>query len=103
MEEISAILRGRGEKIVSDNKCIRTSKEGRGVNFLFPPWGWLDVFWNDPFQQNDNIIITCCKHTLLQRSEIFICVCSLQFLTETLQWHDFKLQPLLSTLELFLR
>jgi hypothetical protein len=41
--------KGRGEKIVSDNsKCIRTSKGGSGVNFLFPPWGWMDVFWNDP-------------------------------------------------------
>ncbi len=46
-EEISAVRRGRGEKIVSDNsKCIRTSEGGRGgggVNFLFPPWGWMDV------------------------------------------------------------
>ena len=49
-EEISAVRRGRGEKIASDNsKCIRTSKGGRGVNFLFPPWGWYGVFWNDPF------------------------------------------------------
>ena len=47
-EEISAVRRRRGEKIVSDNsKCIRTSKRGRGVNFLFPPWGGMDVFWND--------------------------------------------------------
>jgi hypothetical protein len=45
-EEISAVGRGRGEKIVSDNsKCIRTSEGGRRVNFLFPP---MDVFWNDP-------------------------------------------------------
>jgi hypothetical protein len=44
-EEISAVRRGRGEKIVSDNsKCIRTSKGGRGVNFLFPPWGWYGCF-----------------------------------------------------------
>ena len=36
-EEISAVWRGRGEKIVFDNsKCIRTSEGGRGVNFLFP-------------------------------------------------------------------
>jgi hypothetical protein len=42
--------RGRGEKIVSDDsKCIRTSEGGRGVNFLFPPWGGMDVFWNDPW------------------------------------------------------
>jgi hypothetical protein len=35
----------RPEKIVSDNsKCIRTSEGGRGVNFLFPPWGWYECF-----------------------------------------------------------
>jgi hypothetical protein len=40
MEEISAVRRGRGEKIVSDNsKRIRTSEGGRGVNFLFPLTG----------------------------------------------------------------
>jgi hypothetical protein len=39
-EEISAVRRGRGDKIVSDNsKCIRTSEGGRGVNLQFPPWG----------------------------------------------------------------
>jgi hypothetical protein len=44
-EEISAVRRGRGEKIVSDNsKCIRTSEGGRGVNFLFPPLGWYGCF-----------------------------------------------------------
>jgi hypothetical protein len=44
-EEISAVRRGRGEKIVSDNsKCIRTSEGGRGVNFQFPPWGWCGCF-----------------------------------------------------------
>jgi hypothetical protein len=44
-EEISAVQRGRGEKIVSDNsKCIRTAEGGRGVNFLFPPWGWYGCF-----------------------------------------------------------
>jgi hypothetical protein len=33
------------KKIVSDNsKCIRTSEGGRGVNFLFPPWGWYGYF-----------------------------------------------------------
>jgi hypothetical protein len=48
-EEISAVRRGRGEKIVSDNsKCIRTSKGGRGVNFYFLRGGGMDVFWNDP-------------------------------------------------------
>jgi hypothetical protein len=37
-EEISAVRRGRGEKIVCDNsKCIRTSEGGREVNFQFPP------------------------------------------------------------------
>jgi hypothetical protein len=30
-QEISAVQRGRGERIVSDNsKCIRTSEGGRG-------------------------------------------------------------------------
>ena len=50
-EEISAFQRGRGDNIVSDNsKCIRTSaaEGGRGVKFQFPPWGGMDVFWNDP-------------------------------------------------------
>jgi hypothetical protein len=46
-EEISAIWRGRGEKIVCDNsKYIRTS----GVNFLCG--GGMDIFWNDPMQLN---------------------------------------------------
>ena len=44
-EEISAVRRGRGDKIVSDNsKCIRTSEGGRGVNFQFPPWRWYGCF-----------------------------------------------------------
>ena len=44
-EEISAVRRGRGDKIVSDNsKCIRTSEGGRGVNFQFPLWGWYGCF-----------------------------------------------------------
>jgi hypothetical protein len=44
-EEISAVWRGRGEKIVSDNsKCIRTSKGVGGINFQFPPWGWYGCF-----------------------------------------------------------
>ena len=44
-EKISAVRRGRGEKIVSDNsKCIRTSEGGRGVNFLFPLCGWYGCF-----------------------------------------------------------
>jgi hypothetical protein len=34
-EEISAIRRGRGEKVVSDNsKCTRMFEEGRGVNLI---------------------------------------------------------------------
>jgi hypothetical protein len=44
-EEISAVQRGRGDKIVSDNsKCIRTSEGGRGINFQFPLWGWYGCF-----------------------------------------------------------
>ncbi len=36
---------GGGGKIVSDNsKRISTSKGGRGVNFLFPLWGWYGSF-----------------------------------------------------------
>jgi hypothetical protein len=39
MEEFSAILKGQGEKIVSeDSKCIRTSKESR-VDLQYPLWG----------------------------------------------------------------
>jgi hypothetical protein len=40
------LTEGEGrKKIVSDNsKCIRTSEGGRGVNFLFPPWGWYGYF-----------------------------------------------------------
>jgi hypothetical protein len=50
-EEISAIRRGRGEKIVSDNsKCIRTSEGGRGVTSYFLRGGGMDVFWNDPIK-----------------------------------------------------
>ena len=53
-EEISAVRRGRGDKIVSDNsKCIRTSKRDRGggVTSNFLRWGGMDVFWNDPMLQ----------------------------------------------------
>ena len=50
-EEISAVQRGRGEKIVSDNsKCIRTSEEGRGLTSYFLCGGGMDVLWNDPIQ-----------------------------------------------------
>ena len=45
-EEISAVRRGRGDKIVSDNnKCIRTLTS----NFL--RGGGMDVFWNDPMEE----------------------------------------------------
>ena len=27
-----------------NSKCIRTSEGGRGVKFLFPPWGWYGCF-----------------------------------------------------------
>ena len=48
-EEISAVWRGRGEKIVSDSsKCIRTSKGGGGMlTSYFLRGGGMDVFWND--------------------------------------------------------
>ena len=52
--EISAVRRGRGEKIVSDNsKCIRTSEGGRGgslpissvgVVWMFSGMTHLDLF-----------------------------------------------------------
>ena len=53
---ISAVRRGRGEKIVSDNsKCIRTSEGSRGfevgvggLTSYFLRGGDMDVFWNDP-------------------------------------------------------
>jgi hypothetical protein len=32
-----------------DNSVL-TSEGGEGVNFQFPLWGRLDVFWDDPFQ-----------------------------------------------------
>ena len=48
-EEISAVWRRRGEKIVSDNsKYIRTSEGGRGLTSYFLRGGGMDVFWNDP-------------------------------------------------------
>ena len=48
-EGISAVWRGRGEKIVSDNsKCIRSSEGGRGLTSYFLRGGGMDVFWNDP-------------------------------------------------------
>jgi hypothetical protein len=48
-EEISAVRRGRGEKIVSDNsKCIRISEGGIGLTSYFLCGGGMDVFWNNP-------------------------------------------------------
>ena len=48
MEEISAVRRGRGGNIVSDNsKCIRTSEGGRELTSYFLRRGGMDVFWND--------------------------------------------------------
>ena len=47
-EEISAVCRGRGEKIVSDNdKCIRTSEGGRGLTSNFFCGGGMDVFLDE--------------------------------------------------------
>jgi hypothetical protein len=49
-EEISAVRRGRGDKIVSDNsKCIRTSKGVGGSTSNFLHGDGMNVFWNDPF------------------------------------------------------
>ena len=46
-EEISAVQRGRGEKVASDNsKCIRTSEGGLTSHFL--RGGGMNVFWNNP-------------------------------------------------------
>jgi hypothetical protein len=54
-EEISAVRRGRGEKIVSDNsKCIRTSKGVGGLTSYFLRGGGMDVFWNDPLLTSVN-------------------------------------------------
>jgi hypothetical protein len=51
-EEISAVRRGSGEKIVSDNsKCIRTSEGGRGLTSNFLHEAGTDVFWNDPINR----------------------------------------------------
>ena len=52
-EEISAVRRGRGEKIVSDNsKCIRASEGGLGgLTSYFLRGGGMDVFRNDPITQ----------------------------------------------------
>jgi hypothetical protein len=50
-EEISAVRRGRGEKIVSDNsKCITVGhpKGVGGLTSYFLCGGGMDVFWNDP-------------------------------------------------------
>ncbi len=48
-EEISAVQRGRGEQIVSDNsRCVRTSKGAGGLTSNFLCGGGMDVLWNDP-------------------------------------------------------
>jgi hypothetical protein len=53
-EEISAVRRGRGEKIVSDNsKSIRKSVGGLTSYFLHG--GGMDVFWNDPINRHSGI------------------------------------------------
>jgi hypothetical protein len=55
MEEISAVRRGRGEKIVYDNsKYIRTSG---GLTSYFLRGGGMDVFWNDPIR-----VLACISH-----------------------------------------
>ena len=44
-EGISAVWRGRGEKIVSDNsKCIRSSEGVGGLTSYFLRGGGMDVF-----------------------------------------------------------
>jgi hypothetical protein len=45
MEEISAVRRGRGENffLIIVN-VLGHPKGDRGVNFLFPPWGWYGCF-----------------------------------------------------------
>jgi hypothetical protein len=54
-QKISAVLKGRGEKIVSDNsKCTRTSEGGRGLTSYFLCGGGMDVFWNDPIYAFEN-------------------------------------------------
>jgi hypothetical protein len=53
-EEIFAIWRERGEKIVSNNsKCIRISVGGLISNFLHG--GGMDVFWNNTIQSINNL------------------------------------------------
>ena len=48
-EEISAIRRGRGEKIVSDNSnVLGHPKRVGGLTSYFLRGGGMDVFWNDP-------------------------------------------------------
>jgi hypothetical protein len=46
-EEISAVWSGGREKklfLIIVNVLFRTSEGGRGVNFLFPLWGWYGCF-----------------------------------------------------------
>ena len=58
-EEISAVRRGRGEKIVSDSdnsiNVLGHPKGVRGLTFYFLCGGGMDVFWNDPIQIFDAI------------------------------------------------
>ena len=73
-EDISAVRRGRGEKIVSDNsKCIRTSEGGRGLTSYFLRGGDMDVFWNDPICPGkictafvENLCLPCRNYFTLQ-------------------------------------
>ena len=43
--EISAVRRGRGEKLFLIIANVLGHPKGvGGVNFLFPPWGWYGCF-----------------------------------------------------------
>ena len=49
MEEISAVRRGRGEKIVSEIVNVLGHPKGvGGLTSYFFRGGSMDVFWNDP-------------------------------------------------------
>jgi hypothetical protein len=48
-EEISAVRRGKGAKIVSDNTNVLGHPKGiGGLISYFLRGGGMDVFWNDP-------------------------------------------------------
>jgi hypothetical protein len=75
-EEISAVRRGRGEKIVSDNSiCIRTSEGGRGVNFQFSLWGWYGCFveWPNLGQAVRTQLLTACWQTCYKMWDFCMC------------------------------